>query len=325
MELIAFICMAAGAYVAVITRNRYVVYCWFLLYVVYAIAARSLPPVIDMVGYSNAMTTWPPPLSFYTLREPLIWVGVPLLYQLLNDRIVTFLVVDLITGLIVIRAMRALDHGDGTMFSFAPLVMTSYMFLLGQQVVWRQHLSFVILLWAIAARIRHRRCSVLLFALSILGHNAAAVFFGYWLDVGRQSRSRFGPILTLSTVALIHFTLPFLGKASAYATGLSTEYLYLVLVAVTLLLILFANYGRFASANEVPALMNFIAFIPAVAVLASGPFERISMMFLAFIFIGLNHSHRAIFIDRAVIAQAAFIVLVVPTFIFPSTVFFLTR
>ena len=323
VELIAYIGMAAGAYAAVTTNSRKVVYYWFVLYAAYSLVARSLPPVIDMVVYSRAMTTWPPPLSFYTLREPLIWIGVPSLYFVLNNRLVTFLIIDLVTALVVVHAMRVLDHGDGRMFSFAPTVMTSYVFLLGQQVAWRQHVALVILLWAIASRSRHERHSVLLFALSVLSHNATAVFVGYWLDVGRRKRPRYGPALTITSVVAIHFTLPFLGKSAA-ATGLSTEYLYLLLAAGALLLLLFANYGRIPTA-EIPALWNFIAFVPAVFILTSAPFERISMMFLIFIFVDLYRHHRSVLIDSSVVAQAAFLVLVVPTLIFPSTVFFLTR
>lgn len=323
MELIAYVCMAGGAYVALTTNSKRVVYCWFVLYAVYSVVGRSLPPVIDMVAYSNAMTTWPPPLSFYTLREPVIWLGAPSLYFVLNNRIVTFLVVDLLTALIVLHAMRVLDHGDGRMFSFAPTVMTSYVFLLGQQVAWRQHVALVILLCAIAYRSRHQRRSVLLFALSVLSHNAAAVFFGYWLDVGRSGRPRYGPALTIAAVIGIQFTLPFLGKSAA-ATGLSTEFLYILLAIGAILLLLFANRGRI-NVIATPALWNFVAFVPAVFILTSAPFERISMMFLIFIFVDLYRHHRSVLIDSPVVAQAAFLVLVVPTLIFPSTVFFLTR
>ena len=323
MELIAYVCMAGGAYVALTTNSKRVVYCWFVLYAVYSVVGRSLPPVIDMVAYSNAMTTWPPPLSFYTLREPVIWLGTPSLYFVLNNRIVTFLVVDLLTALIVLHAMRVLDHGDGRMFSFAPTVMTSYVFLLGQQVVWRQHVALVILLCAIAYRSRHQRRSVLLFALSVLSHNAAAVFFGYWLDVGRTRRPRYGPALTIASVIGIQFTLPFLGKPGA-ATGLSTEFLYILLAIGAILLLLFANRGRI-NVIATPALWNFVAFVPAVFILTSASFERISMMFLIFIFVDLYRHHRSVLIDSPVVAQAAFLVLVVPTLIFPSTVFFLTR
>ena len=39
------------------------------------------------VVYSEAMTVWPPSPTFYTLREPVVWIGVPFLHYLLNNRI----------------------------------------------------------------------------------------------------------------------------------------------------------------------------------------------------------------------------------------------
>ena len=143
MELTVYVLMAFGAYVALISRRRGVLYGWFLLYVGYSVIVRIMPPTVDMVVYSEAMAAWPPPFTFYTLREPVVWIGVPFLHYLLNNRIATFLIVDVLTGLIVYRAMHDLDDGDGRMFAMAPAIMTSYVFLLGQQNVWRQHVAFI--------------------------------------------------------------------------------------------------------------------------------------------------------------------------------------
>ena len=120
MELAAYAVMAAGAYVALITRERIVLYGWFALYVLYSLIVRLAPPIIDMEVYARALTLWPPPLSFYTLREPVVWLGGPVLHRLLNDQVATFLVVDVLTGLIVFRSMKTLDDGSGRMLSLAP-------------------------------------------------------------------------------------------------------------------------------------------------------------------------------------------------------------
>ncbi len=323
MELTAYVLMAFGAYVALISRRRGVLYGWFLLYVGYSVIVRIMPPTIDMVVYSEAMTVWPPPFTFYTLREPVVWIGVPFLHYLLNNRIATFLIVDVLTGLIVYRAMHDLDDGDGRMFAMAPAIMTSYVFLLGQQNVWRQHVAFVILLLAVASRARRRRGSIFLFILSFLAHNATALFLGYWIDTGREQRLRYGTLLTFGAVILMLYVLPSLRK-SAEATALNTEYLYVAFAGAVILISLYANTGLL-SAIGTPSLLNFLGFVPAVAVLASAPFERIAMMFLVLIVIDIQRHHQALHIGSVETQHAAFLLLVTPTFLFQSSrVFLLT-
>lgn len=317
MELTAYLLMAFGAYIALISRRRGVLYGWFFLYIVYSVIVRIMPPTVDMVTYSKAMTVWPPPLTFYTLREPVVWVGVPFLHYLLNNRIATFLIVDVLTGLIVYRAMHDLDEGDGRMFSMAPAIMTSYVFLLGQQNVWRQHVAFVILLLAVASRVRHWRGSLFLFILSFLAHNATALFFGYWIDTGRAQRFRYGPLLTFGTVIIMLYALPSLDK-SAQATALNTEYLYVAFAGAVILILLYATTGRL-SAFGTPALLNFIGFVPAIAILASAPFERIAMMFLVLIVIDVQRRHKALHIGSIETQHVAFLLLVLPTLIFQSS------
>ena len=323
MELTAYVLMAFGAYVALISRRRGVLYGWFLLYVGYSVIVRIMPPTVDMVVYSEAMAAWPPPFSFYTLREPVVWIGVPFLHYLLNNRIATFLIVDVLTGLIVYRAMHDLDDGDGRMFAIAPAIMTSYVFLLGQQNVWRQHVAFVILLLAVASRVRSRPGSIFLFMLSFLAHNATALFFGYWIDTGRAHRFRYGPLLTFGAVILMLYALPSLGK-SASATALNTEYLYVAFAVAVSLTLLYATTGLLSPVGT-PALLNFLGFAPAVAVLASAPFERISMIFLVLIVIDIQRRHQALHIGSVETQHAAFVLLVTPTLIFASSrVFLLT-
>ena len=317
MELIAYVLMAAGAYAALITKNRGIVYCWFILYAAYSVIVRIMPPTLDMIVYSRALALSPPLLTLYTLREPVVWIGASLLHDLLNDRIATFLIVDILTGLIVFRSMKALDDGRGGTFALAPTIMTSYVFLLGQQNVWRQHIAFVLLLWAVASRSRNQRGAIFLLLLAFFAHNVAALFFGYWFDAGRTKRPRYGPILTLVAVIAMGSTLPLLGKSSA-ATGLSTDFLYVLLACGVLLLLLYTNSGRF-SAIHAPALLNFLAFVPAVALLASAQFERVAMMFLVLIVVDVQRNNRLLRLGTAEVAFAGFTVLVVPVFFFRST------
>ena len=321
MELAAYAVMAAGAYVALITKERIVLYGWFGLYVLYSLVVRLMPPIVDMEVYARALAVWPPPLSIYTLREPIVWIGGPLLHRLLNDHVATFLVVDILTGLVVFRSMKLLDDGSGRMTFLAPTVISSFVFLLGQHNIWRQHIAFALLLWAIASRSRNQRRAIVLFVLAFLAHNAAAVFAGYWFDVGRGDRRRYGPLITLAGVISIALLFPWLQKSSV-ATALNTEYLYILVAGTLALLLIYANSGTLPGAWS-PALLNFLAFTPGVFVLASAPFERIAMMFLVLILIDVYRHHAALRLGIAEAKHGVYGILVPPALAFSSSLRFL--
>ena len=313
MELAAYAVMAAGAYVALITRERIVLYAWFAAYVLYSLVVRLMPPIVDMEVYARAVTAWPPPLSFYTLREPVVWIGGPVLHRLLNDRVATFLVVDVLTGLAVFRAMKALDDGSGRMLSLAPTVIASYVFLLGQHNVWRQHVAFVLLLWAIASRSRKERRALVLFVLACLAHNSTVMFAGYWFDAGRGDRRRYGPLITLAGVIGIAILFAWLESWLIWSgrTARNTAPLYFLVAGALALILLYANGGAFPAARS-PALLNFLAFTPAVLFLASGPIERIAMTFLVLILIEVYRHHASLRLGIAEVKHGVYALLVPP-------------
>ena len=319
MELAAYIVMAAGAYVALIARNSHVVYGWFVLFVIYSVLARLSPHTTgDMLYYYAVAESGTPPFTFFFLREPVLWFGSSLLYQLTTDRIVTFLIIDMFGAVVVLIAMDKLDDGNRHMFSLAPTIMCSYVLLFGQQNTFRQHLAFAILLLALAARSRNQRTGLVLFVLSVLTHNATAVLFGYWFDVGRTDQQRrYGPLITLIGVVLMGVFLPFIRKSAA-ATGLDTGYLYVGLVGVIGGLLMYANAGRGAGVKAAAALLSFMAFLPSMGFLASAQFERISMMYLVVILVDVYRLHHLLRLRESDVAHLAYGILVIPVFLFPS-------
>ena len=315
MELIAYLVMAAGAYYALVTKRPSSVYWWAVLFVVYSLMSRLSPHTTpDMRVYYQAAQTWPP-LSLYHLREPVLWFG-SLVYQLTGSQVATFLLIDVVGGAIVLYAMKKLDDGDNRMFCFGPTIICSYVLLLGQQNVLRQHLAFAILLWAIAARSRNQRAGLTLFVLSALTHNATALLFGYWLDVGDGKRRRYGPLVTIAAVIVLWLYFPVLRKSSS-AIGLNTEYLYLLLAVGLSLLLMYANRGRMFDVRSA-SLWNFFAFAPAIGVLGSAQFERVAMMFLVLILTDVYRHHRSLRLERIGVAHLSFIILVLPVVLFPN-------
>lgn len=316
MELITYIFMACGAFVALTTRHRGITFAWYVSFIVYAFVVRFQPPTFDMIAYTTAIETWPPPLIPYTLREPLIWLGASLLYEIVNNRVATFLIIDIIIAALVIHAMNRLDDGDGRMRALAPTILTSYISLMGLQNAWRLYIAFVIVLWAIAARSRNERRFFLLFGLSMLAHNATALLFGHCFDLNRSKDRQYGPLITAVSVVSVALLQPYLGKSST-AHGLHTELLYIAVAIFIGSLLIYSNIGRQPTGGT-SALFNFFAFVPAIWILGSSQFERMAMMFLVLILIDICRHHRSVKIGRFEVSVLSYIVLVAPVFMFPN-------
>ena len=308
--------MACGAFAALTTRHRGIVFAWYASFIVYAFVVRLQPPTFDMIAYTAAIEIWPPPLTPYTLREPLIWLGASLLYEIVNNRVATFLIADIVIAALVIHAMNRLDDGDGRMRSLAPTILTSYISLMGLQNAWRQHIAFVIVLWAIAARSRNERRFFVLFGLSILAHNATALLFGHCFDLNRSKGRQYGPLITASGVVAVALLQPLLGKSST-AHGLNTELLYIAIAVTIRGLVIYSNIGRMPTAGT-SALLNFFAFCPAIWILGSSQFERMAMMFLVLILIDICRHHKSVKIGRLEVLLLSYIILVAPVFMFPN-------
>lgn len=316
MELAAYIVMAAVAYVVLLARNSRLVYGWFILFVVYSLVARlATETTWDMSVYFEAAEALPP-LTFYKLREPVVWFGTSFVYFLSGSHIATFLAIDILSGIIVMHAMKSLDNGDGRLFSLAPTIISSYVFLLGQQNIYRQHVAFALLLWAVASAARNRRGAIGILVLSMLAHNGTALAFGYWMDAGTTARRRYGPLITISGVMLMGLLFPYLRKSTS-ATGLATEYLYVAIVAALGLLLMYTNVGRLTRLRW-PAMFNFLALVPAIGILGSAQFERVAMMFLVLLVVDLYRFRASIRLGDTVASHLAVGLLIVPVFIFPS-------
>ena len=323
MELALFATMVVLAYIALFSRRYTPLYLWFTIYVVYSFFVRIGPPIADIVNYTEALHAWPPPLLFYVLREPVVWVGAPLVRYIVGSDVVTFLAIDVIMGAIVLWSMRNSASRDGTPIRLAPTIATSYVFLLGQQNILRQHVAFVLFLWATASAYRSQARPLVLLSLSVLSHNTTLVLLGYWFDRHRRKRPLVGYLVTFCGVIALSFLVSVLGKSSIN-TGLDTRFLYLLVGLVVLLVIAYAKVGR-RFLSLCPALSNFLAFTPAMMILASAPFERIAMMFLVLIAVDICRNHSELELTRGLAAHIAYIALVLPVFVFPNALRFLLQ
>ena len=317
MELSAFLVMAFGAYATLLTRNRRGVLSCFAVYVIYSIIIRSAPPTSDMVVYYEAAASLPS-WRFYYLREPVVWFGSAFLYGFTQHIAVTFVIIDIVAGLLVLWAMQKIDDGDGRMFALAPTIFSSYIFVLGQQNIFRQHIALVLVLCSLALRSKSVIASFAVFIGAFLTHNVTAVLGGLWLDSGHRSGIRKGPLLSAAAVGMLVIAGPLIGK-SATDTGIDTRHLYFAISAALAVLLLYANVGFLGIFDwRSAALTNFVAFAPAILVLSASQFERSAMLFYLLIIIGFYRNASALRVSETTVAHLAYFLLVVPVFLFDS-------
>ena len=259
-----------------------------------------------------------PSWRLYFLREPIVWFGSSLLYGMTKNATVAFAIIDVVAGLMVLWAMQEMDDGDGRMFAFAPTVLSSYIFVLGQQNIFRQHIALVFVLCALALRSKSVIASFAVLVGSFLTHNVTAVLGGYWLDSRQSQRPRKGLVLSAATVGMLVIAGPFIGK-SATDTGIDTRVLYIGFSVALAVLVLYANLGLLKKFDyRTAALTNFVAFSPAVFVLSASQFERAAMLFYLLMIIEIYRNASALRVSERTVAHLAYFVLVVPVFVFNS-------
>ena len=311
--------MAAGAYVVLLTKSRAGVLGCFVVYVIYSIITRTAPPTADMAVYYDAATTLPS-WQFYYLREPVVWFGSALLYRLTQDVALTFVIFDVLAGFLVLWTMQEIDDGDGRVFALAPTLLSSYVYVLGQQNVFRQHIALVLVLCSVGLRSKSVIASFAVLMGSFFSHNVTAILGGYWLDSGKKRRIRKGPWISAAGAIILVFAAPLIGKSAA-TTGIESRYLYLATGAALAAFLLYANVGMLRVFDwRTAALSNFFAFSPAILVLSSSQFERAAMLFYVLMIIDVYRHSSSLRINEMTMAHLAYFLLVVPVFVFESAI-----
>ena len=309
--------MAVGAYFALFNRSRKYIYSWVALFLVYAVAVRSRVPANDMVNYVAAFGMWPPPVTVYTVREPVIWFGLPLMRFVVKDATFAFVVIDLVTCIATIAALRRLDDGSGRVLSIAPTLIASFVYLFGQQNVLRQHIALVIFLWAISYCVNSNGRATLFFVLSSLAHNGTVMLFGHWLDHRAKGRFQLGWLVTVLGVTILPWAIGLVGKSSS-ATGANSTVAYVGFWFGTGLAVLYSGVGRMVFRAPFSSWRNYMAVVPTMFILGEAQFERISMMFLVLIVVSLCRHYRTFRIRWKVLVNVVYFALIVPVFLFPA-------
>lgn len=263
---------------------------WLLVYTCLSIIVRSEFEV-DILTYSAAMSSQS--LSIYFLREPIVWLGQRLIFDLTSSEFTTFLIFDVFAGLVLFFALRRLLMPQYFYFS----ILVFFPFVLGMQNVYRQWVSAIFFLAAFAlvyvgsARIK----SWVLFTLCVASHNVGAVF----LPLLFINKNRILAKLTFFAAFLIAFIGIYLGadSKSQANTGLALGPAYLFLFLV--FLIVYVVLDRAVIKRSSRFQYRFITALIVIGsfssiVLSSSGAERVMMfgLIVFFPFLALKFEQR---------------------------------
>lgn len=241
-----------------------------------ALTVRDAGFDADIRQYALAMHT--DGYGFYFLREPIVWLGMRYLYDVLNSEVAVLLTFDLIGLAIAYAAFAKLKAPWYALFGF----LCFFPFVLGMQNIYRQWLSALFLLLAYSVARSGSWWRYLFAIVASLTHNVAFLF---WPLLFSSSRTRSARAFFWIGILLVPVAIEIgLETKSSAATGANLAWAYLGL----LVLLLVAHYAMrllpLRTRSVVPdsrlLLASLIIVGAGVGSLSSASAERVGMFAL---------------------------------------------
>jgi hypothetical protein len=248
LELLTYILLIFIASFAVFTnKNNIIKFLYIPLYVVFLVIIRNSGFDTDIQAYSEYMHYF----SFYMIREFVFYGIMYQLYNLLENEILTFLIVDIIFFILLLINIKQLNSDKvNSSFILLSLVTLSFPFIMGIENIYRQLLASLLVLFAYNIRKKNEFYSNAFFLISLFFHNSMILFFPLLVLV---------KFFTLNLKSRLFITLLFLiieiifitgllqgiitGGKSNVSTGLNLSYFYYLLFLTSSVFFIFKfNY-----------------------------------------------------------------------------------
>ena len=121
---------------------------------------------------------------------------------------------------------------------------------------------------------------------------------------------------TAAGIGLLAVVINLVARSSS-ATGGNTVGAYVGVSAAMWGLLVYSMKGRGIMEQPLSPWRNYVALLPAVVFLGEAQFERVSMMFIVLMVVAVGRHYAAFRIRWRILANAAYVMLVVPVFVFP--------
>ena len=239
MELILYIVINIFALVmctkrVAIASKKLMLLIWASTYLVMVFTVRAQ---FDYDINTYALSMEYSSLSLYYIKEPVIWLGQRLLFNITDSSYLTFILTDISAGVILYRALKIFSLPQYSYFSF----LTFFPFIMGFQNIYRQWFASIIMIYLISLIVQYdnkRLKKYFIFAISILTHNVSAIFLPFLFLKPKNTLSKIFLLLAL-IIAVLGVKYGLDTKSSRNTGGnLAFAYLSLFLVIVIILIII---------------------------------------------------------------------------------------
>ncbi|MCM2971556.1 EpsG family protein [Larsenimonas suaedae] len=277
--------------------------------------------------------------NMYYMREFVFWYGMPAIFNIVDDEIWTFIVVDIIWVFFVFYSVLNKKNERSIPLFCAPFMICFFPLLMGYENIYRQFLASMVVMFAFYG-FKNKYIIYALGLVALFVHNSAIIYLPLlYLYSARKSSTR----KKLNPIQLAIFSMTFLvmiggvyysslGDSelakSSNSTGISLGPAYAALFTLFFILAVFmAKFNlKKLVADYAYILYAFFSFLIIFPVLGGAQGERVGMMLLIIIVPMFLADFDRLFKDAALrwISRLVFVMLgIAPTFLFSSAFNFL--
>ena len=288
MELIAYIILLSISVITILSESQSL-YKWIFIpsVLVFMFIVRNEGFDSDINHYAIQMSATG--MDLYYLREFVFWFGSRVLYFVLQDNLYTFLLMDLIWIIAILKVGNRMAFFDKKNLNNALLLvlMTSFPFVFGYENIYRQFYATIFALLSYSLVDKKYYTSLFFLIVAFFIHNIVALLLPLFMmkkfyKFNFTDRIQIASIITLVFVA----SLGLLSKLkSTEKTGLNLGVFYL-LIFITLLVIAMLIHRKniYMFFEKIPSLFFIVVLMLGLVTLNADMIaERLGMMFIVFI------------------------------------------
>ena len=288
MELISYIILMCLSAFTLLTESKMMYKLIFIPSVmIFMFIVRSKGFDTDIEDYARQMHATG--MDLYYLREFIFWLGSRFVYYVFQDEFLSFLFMDLIWIIVMIKVGNRMSSFKSENLNNALLLvlMTSFPFVFGYENIYRQFYATVFALLSYSLIDKKYYISLFFLAISFFMHNIVALLLPIFF-IKKFYKFNFPDRIQISTIVTLVFvaSLGFLVKLkSAEQTGLNLGMFYL-LVFVFLLVVALLVFRKniYILFEKAPSLFFIVLLMMGlVALNVDMVAERLGMMFICFI------------------------------------------
>ena len=288
MELIAYIILLSISVITILSESQSL-YKWIFIpsVLVFMFIVRNEGFDSDINHYAIQMSATG--MDLYYLREFVFWFGSRVLYFVLQDNLYTFLLMDLIWIIAILKVGNRMAFFDEKNLNNALLLvlMTSFPFVFGYENIYRQFYATIFALLSYSLVDKKYYTSLFFLIVAFFMHNIVALLLPLFMmkkfyKFNFTDRIQIASIITLVFVASLGLLS---NLKSTEKTGLNLGIFYLLIFIILLVIAMLVHRKNiYIFFEKIPSLFFIVVLMLGLVTLNADMIaERLGMMFIVFI------------------------------------------